>query len=142
MGRSVAYPSNSEFTVFMAGPEVEDGVDDYTEEWDWYESNLAERLVETFPSLSGCDTWDGRECHGFLENNFGKFYLAEYCGLVSLSFKLDDLSDNVYYGGSDTTGLGENWASGVYNTIVKKFESELYSHIGTMSNGESVYERM
>lgn len=141
MGRSVNYPSNSEFTVFMAGPELEDGLDDYTDEWDWFKENLSDRLVEAFPSLSECDTWDGRECHGFLENSFGKFFLSEYCGLVSLSFKLDDLCDNVFYGGSDTTGLGENWASNAYDSVVEKFKDSLYRKLGSFSNGEGVYER-
>jgi hypothetical protein len=140
MSRSVAYPSNAEFTLYMEGPYSDDPIFAQDDWIDWKEW-LAERLEQDFPSLSECNEWEGNECHAFLENNFGKFYLASYGSLVSLSFKLDDLTENVYYGGSDTTGLGQKWARQAEAKLRGNMKSFLFNSIGTASNGEQFFEK-
>lgn len=137
MGRSVSYPSYAEWTVYM--PFEYEDPDDACWEWDDFKDNLAWELKDAFPSLYDEDKWDGNECHGFLSNRFGTFYLAEYCGLVSLSFKLDDLEAN-YYGEPNLTGLGENWAANAEDTVLKVMAGRLYRKIATASNGEAFYE--
>lgn len=140
MGRSVDYPSNAEFTLYLEGPYSDDPVF-AQEDWEDWKDWLAERLEQDFPSLSECDEWEGHECHAFLENSFGKFFLAEYCGLVSLSFKLDDLAENVYYDAPDTTGLGRRWAAQAEAKLRGNMSSFLFNSIGRASNGEQFFER-
>jgi hypothetical protein len=138
MGRSVATPYDSEWSVYL--PFEYDDPDDAEWEWDDFKSFLTEELKEAFPALDPEDKWLERECHGFLSNGFGTFYLSEYCGLVSLSFVLDDLSA-FYSEERDRTGLGTHWAANAYEKVKKVMAGRLYYKAATFSNGEGVYER-
>lgn len=140
MGRSVDYANNAEFVLFMPF-EYED---EFDAQWEWenFKEDLEYFLPSLFPSLEKCDKWEGNECHGFLENAFGRFYLSEYCGLVSLSFALRESAyGNDWYGDPDISGLGAAWAEKAEAKLRKAYGSALYNKVGTFSNGEAVYER-
>jgi hypothetical protein len=138
MGRSVATPYDAEWSVYLAF-ECDD-LDDSPWEWDDFKENLTWELEDAFPALVKDDKWDGNECHGFLSNGFGTFYLAEYCGLVSLSFKLADLEAR-YYDERDRTGLGAHWASKAEDKVLKVMAGRLYYKLGSASNGEGFYQK-
>lgn len=143
MGRSVDYPSNAEFVVFMSF-DYEDP-DDASYEWDFFKEDVENVLRELFPNLDFPDNpekWEG-ECRALLANGFGDFFLSEYCGLVSLAFKLDDDKvDPDYYNERNIRALGERWARGAFTKIAKFYGDSLYNKVGSFSNGEGVYERM
>ncbi len=129
MGRSVDYPCNAEWVVYL--PFEYDDPDDAQWRWECFEGAAIEALKNAFPSCSiHRPLWDG-EAYSILGNGHGDFYLSEYCGLVSLSFKLDE-----------ETAIGEHWAQQALAKVRKVFAGRLYNKIATMSNGEGVYERL
>lgn len=139
MGRSVDYVNDSEFVVYTHF-DIEEGFEDDAQwMWDEFKDDLTDTLMAKFPSLSKCDTWNGRECHGFLKNDFGTLYISEYCGLVSLSFKLDEPS---YYDEKNITGLGARWALGMERTLEAMLGERALRLMGRASNGEAFYERV
>ena len=77
-----------------------------------------------------------------MENAFGRFYLSEYCGLVSLSFALRESAyGNDWYGDPNISGFATAWAAKAEAKLRKAYGSSLYNRVGVFSNGEAVYER-
>ena len=132
MARSVDYLSHAYHVFYMDGSEIDDEF-----EWDDFKINLVETLTNILPSLGECGRWDGRETKIILENSFCEVGLAEYCGLISVSFRW-------HYGAEyNTEALFENW----FNKVLPKLENKLnesfsmLNKVGRFSNGECLYER-
>jgi len=117
MGRSVSTPSAATLVTYSAQDEDFDGqdvIDDYTD-----------HLRYLFPSITACSKWIGREDHMVGENGHATFGISEYCGLVA-------------YWAVPKTNIGANWLRRIEPKFVKAFGQ--YVKLGSMSNGEGVYE--
>jgi hypothetical protein len=151
MGRSVDYLNNAERVNYFQWPLIwvydEDTDQDVeTEEyWDASDviSDIQEYITDKYPGFDKCSRWDGRETHIILEGYGVEIGLSEYCGLATLSVRVNedelecyDLDDQDAYDTDKQKALAwirDNWdhASEHWNQ---------YRKIGTFSNGESVYE--
>lgn len=135
MGRSIETPTYAEFTVYLNPEEpFGDSLD-----WSDYREDISCLLQSYFPSLifGTARRYPGskfdRETIAVAANDHGVFTLAEYCGLVALSFVVDDTTEHV--------GLSERWAQQAYERLQTVFPERL-APLATMSNGETVYQRM
>ena len=140
MGRSVSTPRNAVLVAFddWFDGEYEDedtGETKYreAEHWDWddYKECLTERVKELWPSFEPCKKWLGNEDLAIMENSLAYFGVSEYCGLASIWMVPKD-DDSV-------VNLAEPWLTRASKKFNANFGS-LYK-LGTMSNGEGVYQR-
>ena len=149
MGRSVNYLNNALQVSYFAWPLIEsynDETDEY-EKTDEYEDgyivteNIQESIISEFPEYDYCTKYDGRETAIILTGYGTEIGLSEYCGLATLSIRIDEnllayYEEDEYNEQYDKieAWINENWAkiSQGYNQ---------YNKIGTFSNGESVYEK-
>ena len=149
MGRSVDYLNNALQVSYFAWPLIEsynDETDEY-EKTDEYEDgyivteNIQESIISEFPEYDYCTKYDGRETAIILTGYGTEIGLSEYCGLATLSIRIDEnllayYEEDEYNEQYDKieAWINENWAkiSQGYNQ---------YNKIGTFSNGESVYEK-
>jgi hypothetical protein len=140
MGRSVSTPRNAVLVAFddWFDGEYEDedtGETKYreAEHWDWeeYLYCLTERVKELWPSFEPCDNWLDREDRAIMENSLAYFGVSEYCGLAAIWMVPKD-HDEVF-------NLAEPWLTRASKKFHANFGS-LYK-LGTMSNGEGVYQR-
>jgi hypothetical protein len=162
MGRSVWTHSNAVETVFREINNCHDycaecdvGVDGYecpkcgTSMYDEsgdtarYEFNdlvgdIRDLFKQQFPSMHDCDHWPERESHAIVENDHCMVVISEYCGLVSIGVVPTGYEG--YYS-PITTGIAANWAERFAAPYLRKQFGKL-EKVGTMSNGESVYERI
>lgn len=128
MGRGVNYLTEATKVVYRDVSEFdEDGFD-----WEDLIYSIREDLQHRFKSFEECDRWDGNEVHIIAENSFAEVAVSEYCGLASVSCRVN------YYLDVDKEGLANNW--------IKNLEKELekfgnLSKVGTFSNGTSVFEK-
>ena len=149
MGRSVDYLNNALQVSYFQWPLIEsynDETDEY-EQTDEYEDgyivteNIQESIISEFPEYEYSKKWDGRETAIILTGYGTEIGLSEYCGLATLSIRIDE-NELAYYEQDEyneqydkiEAWINENWAkiSQGYNQ---------YNKIGTFSNGESVYEK-
>lgn len=131
MGRSVSYPADAivAFTTF----DCEDP-DDASFEWDWFVDDLRDRLSAVSSTFRHQDTWIGREDHVLASNGHAHFGVSEYCGLVSVWLVArDDLEPR-------QEALAARWLEQVRDRFVATYGT--LRKLGTMSNGEGVYERL
>ena len=132
MARSVNYLSNAYHVFYIDGSDISDEFD-----WDDFKVDLNANLKAILPSLDETDNWDGRETRIILENGFCEVGLAEYCGLISLSFRWHQ---NAEY---QSEPLFENW----FNQMLPNIDEMIKSHysslnkIGSFSSGECIYEQ-
>jgi hypothetical protein len=157
MGRSVSYPHNTLILTFATYETYEavtqDLIDDGIYEQDqlgdliprdYAFDDMLEDFIETckseWPSLTECDEWIGREDRAVLSNGLVKMGISEYCGLLSYwVVAQDDLHADAWYGRPDRTALAEHWARQIEAKFVKYFGT--LRKLGSMSNGEGVYQR-
>ena len=132
MARSVDYLSNAYHVFYIDGTEITNEFD-----WDDFKSDLTANLKKLLPSLDDCESWDGRETRIFLENGFCEVGIAEYCGLISVSFRWHQ---NAEY---QSEPLFENWFDKIQSKIDTMLKDNFSSlnKIGTFSNGECIYEQ-
>jgi hypothetical protein len=137
MGRSVDYLSRSQKVVYIPF-EVENEFDsefDSEFEWDCFYEDLINILCEKYPSLYTVkNKWDGRETRIILENDLCQIGLSEYCGLVSVSIRVNEYYE--YY------NIAESWINRINFEKVLNEKFNALHKIGTFSNGESIYERI
>lgn len=144
MGRSVDYLANAARVSYFDWPTLETGSDDdyeveYEDSRDVVE-DIQQTIMNDFPEFSQCDKWDGRETHIVLEGYGTEIGLSEYCGLATLSIRVDenwaDLCDSEEY---DTEHQRiQDWINQNWEEISKYWNR--YRKVGTFSNGEGVYE--
>lgn len=150
MGRSVDYLNNAERVNYFEWPTLsiyDDETDQDVETGDpedaqYVIEDIQEYIRSIFPGFDNCSRWDGRETHIILEGYGLEIGLSEYCGLASLSVRVDqsvlDYCDTDEEADAEyqkcIAWINENWdeASKYWNRLKK---------IGTFSNGESVYEK-
>lgn len=131
MGRSVDYLSNALRVAYVDyDSEDEYGFDDLFD-------NIECTLRSNFKSLDRVKEWDGRETRIFLENKLVQFGISEYCGLVSISVRVNERYSE--YSGLAEKFVDKNWDSVI--AILKDY-SDVYAKAGTFSNGESVYSKI
>ena len=141
MGRSIDYLSNAlrvAYVDYDSEYEDENGeivVDEFAFDDLYGEINC--RLKAKFKSLDRVNEWDRRETRIFLENKLVQFGISEYCGLVSISVRVNERYSE--YNGLAEKFVDKNWDSVI--AILKDY-SDVYAKDGTFSNGESVYSKI
>ena len=148
MSRSVDYLKNASKVSYFQWPLIEsynDEIDEF-EQTDEYEDSdivkddIQESILSEFPEFERSKKWDGRETSIILSGYCTEIGLSEYCGLATLSIRIDE-NELAYYQEDEyqeqydkvELWINENWdrISAGYNQ---------YNKVGTFSNGESVYE--
>lgn len=151
MGRSVDYLNRSERVNYFDWPilSVYDPETDRDVETDEYEDasivieDIQEYIRSIFPGFDPCSRWDGRETHIILEGYGLEIGLSEYCGLASLSVRVDEgpleySEDDEAYETDRQKAL--NWINENWDEASKYWNK--YRKIGTFSNGEGVFEKV
>jgi len=150
MGRSVDYLNRAERVNYFQWPTLwvydEDTDQDVeTDElWDAREviEDIQCSIIERYPEFSRCKDWDGRETQIILEGYGVQIGLSEYCGLATLSVRVNE--DEIDYCEADEVIETQrecvlNWINENWDEVSKYWNQ--YRKIGTFSNGESVYEK-
>lgn len=151
MGRSVDYLNRSERVNYFDWPtlSVYDEETDRDVETDELEDasivieDIQEYIISIFPGFDPCSRWDGRETHIILEGYGLEIGLSEYCGLASLSVRVDEgpleySEDDEAYETDRQKAL--NWINENWDEASKYWNK--YRKIGTFSNGEGVFEKV
>lgn len=101
------------------------------EDWEDYQRDKAKKL---FPSMTPCDEWLDNENKVIMENEHAYIGVSEYCGQASIWLVCKaDIHDIEHY------GLAKAWCGKAAHGFSQKFGDLV--RLGTMSNGESVYQR-
>lgn len=133
MGRSVDYLRRAQHIAYFEWPtyeEEEGGVQNY-DSAEIVIENIQEIIKSDYPEFDNEDKWDGRETHIILSGYGTEIGLSEYCGLCTLSIRVeDDTSDEV----EDI----EAWIDANWDRISLGYN--MYRKVGTFSNGEAIYE--
>ena len=148
MGRSVDYLNRALHVSYFAWPVIEiynDETDqfeisDQYEDSDIVVENIQESVISEFPEYEYCSKYDGRETAIILTGYGTEIGLSEYCGLATLSIRIDEnllayYEEDEYNEQYDKieAWINENWAK-----ISQGYDQ--YRKVGTFSNGESVFE--
>lgn len=149
MGRSVNYLNNAEKvnyfqwpTLSIYDPETDRDVETGDpEDAEYVIENIQETIKSNFPGFDNCSRWDGRETSIILEGYGLEIGLSEYCGLATLSVRVDQRELDYY--ATDEEADAEyktalNWINENWDEASKYWNQ--YRKIGTFSNGEGVYE--
>lgn len=131
MGRSVSYLSRAEEVTYLS-LEFED--DDMY--YDDFRENLFTMFSDKYPTLSDVThKWDGNETSIIMENRFCEIGLSEYCGLWSISIRVNDSYDR--------PGIARHWINQVWpkmlDMLTKCYGEHHLARMGGMSDGTSVY---
>jgi hypothetical protein len=150
MGRSVDYLNRAERVNYFDWPLIwaydEDTDQEVETDEYWDASEVIEdiqcSIIERYPEFSRCKDWDGRETQIILEGYGVQIGLSEYCGLATLSVRVNE--DEIDYCEADE--VIETQREGVLNWIHANWDDvsqywNRYRKIGTFSNGEGVYEK-
>lgn len=112
-----------------------------TSEFEYLVDWIRDTFTERFPSMDKCDRWAHgygamNELHCIVANNLCDVYIAEYCGMVSIS--LVPTGEASY--SEDTTGLARGWTERYATPALNEFGE--YAPVATASNGETFYRRV
>jgi hypothetical protein len=132
MGRSVDYLNRAQHVAYFEWPtyEEEGGVQNY-DAAEIVIENIQEIIKSDYPEFDNEDKWEGHETHIILSGYGTEIGLSEYCGLCTLSIRVeDDTSDEV----EDI----EAWIDANWDRISLGYN--MYRKVGTFSNGEAIYE--
>lgn len=149
MGRSVSYLSHAIRVAYFEWPKFEildddDNVEDYEyQNADEVIEDIQRYIKDLFPDFSICSRYDGREDHIILEGYGTEIGLSEYCGLATLSIRVDESIYDYIQSEEECEQerlkivkfIEDNWEQ------MSKPWNE-YNKIGTFSNGEAVYEKV
>lgn len=146
MGRSVNYLNNAERvnyfqwpTLSIYDPETDRDVETGEgEEAFIVIEDIQETIKSNFPGFDNCKRWDGRETSIILEGYGLEIGLSEYCGLATLSIRINDSILNYFDEGEEAYQVAKNWINDNWDEASKYWNQ--YRKIGTFSNGEGVYE--
>lgn len=103
--------------------------------WTDQRDDMLTVLQHHYPDVQSSDRWLGRETQALGENEHGIFTVAEYGGVIALSFvpdlNLDDFG----------LALAERFAGEAHDRLFgcDEFAPRLLSLDGFMSNGEAVF---
>jgi hypothetical protein len=132
MGRSVDYLNRAQHVAYFEWPSYEcDEGEQHYEDSEWVIDCIQESIKSEYLEFYNEDKWDGRETHIILSGYGVEIGLSEYCGLCTLSIRVeDDTADDV----EDI----EAWIDVNWDNISLGYN--MYRKIGTFSNGEAIYE--
>jgi len=138
MGRSVNYLTDAKEVTYFPFDEDEKDQEETSWHWNDLQEDIQAVLEKACPSLYETDDWDGNEVKIILRNTFAEIGIAEYCGLVSLSVRVNP----DYY--EEIPGqLAENWIALIWPKVEwllqEKLGLRLLQKDGSLSNGEGVY---
>lgn len=144
MGRSVDYLNNALKVAYFPWPtlEVYDEETDTYKETDEFEDsyfvveNIQQYIMSEYPEFECSSKWDGRETRILLEGYKVQIGLSEYCGLASLSIRIDE-DELDYETFEDDMDAVSEWIDTHWENISKPWST--LNKIGTFSNGESIY---
>jgi hypothetical protein len=143
MGRSVSYLSRAQRVAYFEWPKVE-VYDEKTEEfsesdtledYDIVVEDIQETIKSEFPEFDNAKKSDDRETLIILEGYGTQIGLSEYCGLASLSIRVDSFFEDEEDQEKILEWIEENWekVSNPWNKLQK---------LGTFSNGEGIYQNV
>lgn len=159
MGRSVNHLNDAFEVVFFDYPTIEDYNEetgqweptDKPEDFDYVLDGIRESIKSEFPEYTNCKRWEGRDVMIFLEGYGTEIAISEYCGLATLSIRIDEeelkytLSGNEYdceeweQAEKEEREKIEKWMSENVSRIFAGYGE--YVKLGTFSNGESIYTK-
>ncbi|KKL16608.1 hypothetical protein LCGC14_2493850 [marine sediment metagenome] len=128
MSRSVWTHSDAIETAFFM-MEADGCIDD----WEEWVQDVREEFKRKFPSMCTCDYWPEEESHAIVENGHCMVVISEYGGLVSLGVVVPNASFH--------NAVATHWTETNAAPFLRKRYGELRK-VGTMSNGESFFERI
>ncbi len=132
MGRSVDYLRRAQHVAYFEWPSYEcDEGEQHYEDADIVIDDIRESIKSEFPQFSSEDKWDGRETHIILSGYGAEVGLSEYCGLCTLSIRVEDDT-------SDDVENIESWIDANWDNISLGYN--MYRKVGTFSNGEAIFE--
>ena len=134
MGRSVSYPSNAlivTFNTITYDSEAEEY--DIDAEWDDLIDNFVSLCEIYWPSLNLDIKWLDREDQALLSNRLVRIGLSEYCGMVAYWVVPNEQNPECF-------ALAKRWAKQIEELFVRDFGG--YRKVGSMSNGEGVYQKI
>lgn len=110
------------------------------DEFQYLVDDVRREFRNRLPSMMSCDRWATgcgamNELHCIVANELCDVYISEYCGMVAISVVptgYDDCDGN-------THGLAVHWCATHASDVLDQFSE--YSRLGTMSNGEQVFQR-
>lgn len=149
MSRSVNYLNNALKISYFEWPryyfynevtEQDEISEDYEDSYEVIDG-IQESIISEFPEFDRAKKWEGNETSIILTGYGTEIGLSEYCGLASLSIRIDE-NELAYYEEDEyneqydkiEAWINENWAkiSQGYNQFNK---------IATFSNGEAIFEK-
>lgn len=150
MGRSVDYLNRAEKVNYFDWPTItvydeetdRDIETDELEEASYVIEDIQQYIISQFPDFTTCKSWDGNETQIILEGYGLEIGLSEYCGLASLSVRVDDTFLDYCDSDEDVDEQYKNcraWLDKNWDEATKFWNK--YRKIGTFSNGEAVYEK-
>ena len=147
MGRSVNYLNRALNVSYFQWPTLweyneETGIDQETDElMEAYEirQDIQESIISEFPEYEYSKKWDGNETSIILTGYGTEIGLSEYCGLASLSIRIDENELDRFIDYQEQYDKIEAWINENWAKISQGYNQ--YNKIGTFSNGENVYEK-
>ena len=147
MGRSVNYLNRALNVSYFQWPTLweyneETGIDQETDElMEAYEvrQDIQESIISEFPEYEYSKKWDGNETSIILTGYSTEIGLSEYCGLASLSIRIDENELDRFIDYQEQYDKIEAWINENWAKISQGYNQ--YNKIGTFSNGENVYEK-
>lgn len=142
MGRSVSTPRNAAVKVYL-DYESEGEYDDHDlhqMQWEDFVECVTSVISKRYPSLCEADGWIDREDRIILRNSHGIVTVSEYCGCVAICLTPDDEYPN--RNPEISRAWCEQVSRGFQETIEKSFPDWAMQKLGTMSNGESVFQKV
>lgn len=152
MARSVSRHPSAVEVVFLHGILFESSCYDLQEgetecepawhyfDWGDFIEDLKGVIGERYPSFGTCDRWAGREDHVILENEAAEVSVAEYCGLISVSFAPKEGADWDYH---QVTARNANWTGRIADNfrehLHSRFQNFAMIPMGSASNGEAFF---
>lgn len=162
MGRSVNYLNRSLITLFFDvsletdengkiitldenDNEVKTEPDQFDHQFNWdnfFDSvNYSLRKAFNFDYISGKKRWEGNEVQIILENRFIEIGMSEYCGLASVSIRVNETSE----GGKYFNAIAEAYIESIEAELIKVLDENVpftrLNKVGSFSNGEGVFEK-
>ena len=108
---------------------------DTLEDYDVVVEDIQEVIKSEFPEFDNAKRYDGDETLIILEGYGTQIGLSEYCGLASLSIRVDSFFEDEEDQEKILEWIEENWekVSNPWNKLQK---------LGTFSNGEGIYQNV
>ena len=128
MGCSVSYLANAEKIVYFEWTSDDD-------DYDMVVEDIQEFIKSVYPEFENVKKYDGREVAIILEGYGTQIGLSEYCGLASLSIRVDVFFEEEEDQEKIVEWINENWEK------VFKPWNKLHK-LGTFSNGEAFFEEL